>query len=118
MGMSLQFYHIIHLIAVMALFAGTGAALASADHGPTRKIGAILRGIALLLLLITGFGMLAKLGIMASMPIWVWLKLVIWLIAVMLPVFVKRKLLPATAAVFIAIALGGVAAWLGYLKPF
>ncbi len=115
--MSLPFYHIIHLIAVMALFAGTGAALASADHGATRKFGAILRGVALLLLIVTGFGLLAKLDIMKSMPVWVWLKLAIWMIAAVLPVFVKRKLLPATTAVFIALALGGVAAWLGYLKP-
>jgi uncharacterized membrane protein SirB2 len=116
--MSLQYYHIIHLIAVMALFAGTGAALAAADHGATRKFGAILRGVALLLLLVTGFGLLAKMGIMASMPLWVWLKLAIWMIAALLPVFVKRKLLPGTAAALIALALGGVAAWLGYMKPF
>lgn len=115
--MSLQYYHIIHLIAVMALFAGTGAALASADLGATRKFGAILRGIALLLLLVTGFGLLAKQGIMKSMPLWVWLKLAIWTIAAVLPVFVKRKLLPGTTAVLIALVLGGIAAWLGYMKP-
>ncbi len=116
--MPLPYYHILHLVAVMALFAGTGTALASADNAAARKFGAILRGVALLLLLVTGFGMLAKLNIMKSIPLWAWCKIGIWVIAAVLPVFVKRKLLPATAAVFIALALGGVAAWLGYLKPF
>lgn len=116
--MSLPFYHIIHLIAVMALFAGTGAALGAADNPGLRKLGAILRGVALLLLLVTGFGLLAKLQLMKAMPAWVWLKLGIWVIAVVLPIFVKRRLLPGTAAVFVALALGTVAAWLGYLKPF
>lgn len=115
--MPLPYYHIIHLLAVMALFAGTGAALAGAENVSIRKFGAILRGVALLLLLVTGFGMLAKLGIMKSMPLWVWLKLGIWVIAAILPVFVKRRLLPATTAVFLALALGGLATWLGYLKP-
>jgi hypothetical protein len=116
--MSLPFYHIIHLFAVTALFAGTGAALGGTDNPRVRKFGAILRGVALLLLLVTGFGMLAKLQLMKAMPIWVWLKLGIWVIAAVLPVFVKRKLLPGTTALLIALALGVVAAWLGYLKPF
>lgn len=117
-GMSLPYYHIIHLIAVMALFAGSGVALGTADQPGLRKFGAILRGVALLLLPVTGFGMLAKLGIMKSIPVWAWLKLVIWVIAAVLPIFVKRKMIPGTAAVVVALALGTVAAWLGYLKPF
>jgi len=116
--MSLPFYHIIHLIAVMALFAGVGAALGGADNPGVRKFGAVLRGVGLLLLLVTGFGLLAKLQLMKAMPVWVWLKLGIWLIAAVLPIFVRRKVLPATTAVFIALALGATAAWLGYLKPF
>ena len=102
----------------MMLFAGTGLGLAAVDNVSPRKCGAILRGIALLLLLVTGFGMLAKLGIMKSIPLWAWIKVAIWLIAAVLPVFVKRKILSGTVAVFIALALGAVAAWLGYLKPF
>ncbi|HEY2572649.1 MAG TPA: hypothetical protein VGH65_01230 [Verrucomicrobiaceae bacterium] len=116
--MSLPFYHIIHLVSVMMLFVGTGLGLAAVDHVSPRKCGAILRGIALLLLLVTGFGMLAKLGIMKSIPLWAWIKVAIWLIAAVLPVFVKRKMISGTIAVFIALALGAVAAWLGYLKPF
>jgi uncharacterized membrane protein SirB2 len=116
--MSLPHYHIIHLIAVMALFAGAGAALGGADNPGVRKFGAILSGVALVLLLVTGFGLLAKLQLMKAMPVWVWLKLGIWVIVAVLPVFVKRKMIPGTTAVFIALALGSVAACLGYLKPF
>ena len=113
-SMSLPLYNLIHLIAIMVLFAGIGASLAGADHAGTRKFGAILRGIALLLLLVSGFGMLSKLNFMKNMPLWSWIKVVIWLVIAMLPVIVKRKKLSATAAVVIALALGGIAAWLGY----
>lgn len=112
--MPLPVYHILHLIAVMALFAGTGSALAGADNAAARKSGAILRGIALLLLIVTGFGMLAKLNIMKSIPLWALIKMVIWVIAAILPIFVKRKALSPGFAVFIALMLGGCAAWLGY----
>lgn len=116
--MPLPYYHILHLVAVMILFAGTGTALAAADNVTSRKCGAILRGIALLLLLVTGFGLLAKLNLMKSVPLWAWLKVVIWIIAAVLPVFVKRKMIAGTFAVTIALVLGAVAACLGYLKPF
>lgn len=116
--MSLQVYHLIHLVAVMALFAGVGAALGGAENPGARKFGAILRGVALLLLLVSGFGMLAKLQIMMAMPGWVWVKLGIWVVASILPLLVSRRLLPASGAALLALALGGVAAWLGYLKPF
>ena len=115
--MSLPFYHIIHLFAVMVLFIGTGTALAAADNVGTRKFGAMLRGVALLLLVVTGFGSLAKLQLFKAIPLWAWLKVLIWASAMMLPVFVKRKLLSPRLAVFVALALGGVAACLGHLKP-
>lgn len=112
--MPLPYYHILHLIAVMALFVGTGTALAGADNAGARKLGAIFRGIALLLLLVTGFGMLAKLQLMKGIPLWAWVKMGIWLIAAVLPVFVKRRIISGVAAVLIALVLGSVAAWLGY----
>ncbi len=116
--MNLQVYQIIHLVAVMALFAGTGAALGGTDNIRLRKFGAMLRGIALLLIPVAGFGMLAKMGIMKSIPIWAWCKVGIWVIAAALPIFVKRKMLSGTGAVFVALLLGGLAAWLGIMKPF
>ena len=72
----------------------------------------------MLLLLVSGFGMLSKLSLMKTMPLWAWVKVGIWLVAAVLPVFVKRKLLPGSAAVVLALVLGAAAAALGYLKPF
>src|SRR2546430_759567 len=111
--MSIQFYHILHLFAVMALFAGTGAALAGTGNPAARKFSASLRGAALLLLLVSGFGLLAKLGMMKNIPVATWIKTLIWVIAAVLPVFVKRKMLSPYAAVLLALVLGGIAAWLG-----
>jgi hypothetical protein len=117
--MSVAFYHIAHLVGLIFLFAGFGA-LASGN----RK-GMMYHGIGLLILLIAGFGLIAKLkGAMPSMSYtepWLIAKYAIFLIiGLVLPILAKKKTLSASAALWIAIVLGGCAAYLGYLKklPF
>ncbi len=111
--MSIAFYHIAHLVGLIFLFAGFGA-LASGN----RK-GMMYHGIGLLILLIAGFGLIAKLKLEYTSP-FIIAKFVIFLILGFLPVLVKKKTLSATAVLWIAIVLGGCAAYLGYLKalPF
>lgn len=106
-------YHLIHIIGVLFLFVGFGG-LASSDEG-SRKKAMMYHGIGLLILLIAGFGLIAKLKLSYAAP-WVLVKLGIWLVLGFLPVLAKRGVLPAKMVIYIAIALGGVAAWSGYLK--
>ncbi|RBP42386.1 hypothetical protein DES53_10692 [Roseimicrobium gellanilyticum] len=113
--MSPAFYHIAHLVGLILLFVGFGA-LASGN----RK-GMMYHGIGLLILLIAGFGMIAK--IKQGMPSmsytepWLIAKYAIFLIlGLVLPVLAKRKMLPANAVLWIAILLGGCAAYLGKMQ--
>ena len=123
--LSYQAYKVIHLIGVfLALAALAGIALAAANgatrqSNPARRLTAISHGLGLLVVLVGGFGLLARLGIVqGSFPGWVWAKLGIWLLVGALVAVPYRR--PELArAVFITIpVLGGLAAWLAVFKPF
>jgi len=84
--MSYQFYKLLHIIGIAALFMAFGA---MAMHGwiskeriqrPIRTIIAITHGVALALILVAGFGLLAKTGHTSGFPGWVYPKFIIWLV--------------------------------------
>ncbi|MCG8459477.1 MAG: hypothetical protein MI919_24630, partial [Holophagales bacterium] len=78
--MSYMTYKVLHLLGVFFLAFSVGgmilASLATRSDLPAgvRKLAAITHGIALVILLVTGFGALAKLGITGGIPGWVWAK--------------------------------------------
>jgi len=111
--MSPAFYHIAHLVGIMFLFAGFGG-LVSAEGNRGKAM--MNHGIGLLILLVSGFGLIAKMGFPYTAH-WVIGMFVIWLILGALPVLAKRRVFSPCVVVTIAILLGAVAAWLGYLKP-
>lgn len=112
--MTLPFYHLLHLVGVICLFIGFGGLLSA----ESAKKGMMWHGIGLLLLLVSGFGALAKLGIFAHMPVWAILMLVIWVILGGLPVLAKRHVMSRPAMVTVSLLLGIFAAYLGYMKPW
>ena len=102
----------------MGIFLALGSGL-GAESGKTKRMAPV-HGVGLLLMLVAGFGMLAKLGVMrggAGMPTWVIVKLVCWLILGGMLVVVKRKKLPAAAILVILFVLGGTAASMAIWKP-
>lgn len=119
--MNPSLYKVLHILGVLLAFAALGGAMLRALAGtpadaPGRKLASITHGVALLLILVSGFGMLAKLGY--GFPLWVWLKIVIWLVVGAALALVRR--LPAQAGWFwLALPLlGTAAAWLAVYKPF
>lgn len=116
--MSLLFYKILHLLGLFLLFAALGAAtLRSRTETRGRGLVAASHGIALLLLLVSGFGLLAKLGI-DGIPGWAWGKLVLWLLMGAW-IAVARRLESAQALLWWALPLLGlVGAYLALYKPF
>ena len=72
------YYHILHVFALLVLTAQTFAAFAN-PAPENRRQTVILTGIASLLMLISGFGLLAKLY-PGQFPAWVIVKLVCWLV--------------------------------------
>ena len=120
--MSLQLYKVIHLLGLFFVFASLGALTIQAYLGQPldskgRKLAGLTHGIALLIVLISGFGALAKLGGMAF-PGWVLVKLVIWLLIGGIIVLIRKS--PQLAIVlWIALPLlGGFAGYLAIFKPF
>ena len=105
-------YKIIHLTGIAALALGVGGMMAG---GPNRKPFAILQGLALLVMLVSGFGLLAKQQL--GYPPFAIVKTVLWVVIGLMPVIVRRLKLPLVTAMLIALSLVAVMAWLGVMKP-
>lgn len=122
--MSLLAYKTIHVFAVILTFTILGGLALHAANGGSRdtnslrKLTGILHGVGLLLILVTGFGALARLGMGGGLPGWVWAKLVLWLILGAAAATFKRGPGLARLVLWLLPVLGGVAAWLALYKPF
>lgn len=124
--MSYEFYKLVHLSGVILLFVALGGVAvrawvaagqeSEAAEVPGRALFAACHGISMLLLLVAGFGLLARLGISAKAP-WVIGKLVVWLALGAAPSVLKRKPGLAKPALGLLVVLGAVAASLAVFKP-
>lgn len=78
-------YKLIHFLGIITMI---GALVAAGMHvlrggtranDPYRRVLAVAHGVAAFLILVGGFGMLARMGVMhGALPGWVMVKLVIW----------------------------------------
>ena len=110
--MTREFYLIIHLTGISLLALGVGGMMAG---GEKRKTFAMLQGIGLLVMLVSGFGLLAKLGL--GYPHFAIVKTVLWLLIGMLPMLFRKLKTPLPAAILISLILVGTMAYLGVMKP-
>lgn len=117
-------YKVLHLLSVMLLFLCFGGlALYVAGGGtraanPNRKLIAALHGTATFLVLLGGFGLLARLGVIqGGFPLWVWIKLTVWLVLGLAVVLPYRRPDLARPLFLLYPILGGVAAWAAIYKP-
>jgi hypothetical protein len=102
----------LHMAGVCVLFAALGAVLIG---GSGRMWGAMLHGMALLVILVVGFALLGK----PSLPPYWWLlKLAMWGFLGVAPVLAKRKVLPGSLVLVLCFAAAAFAAWLGLRQPF
>lgn len=121
--MDIQIYRLMHVVGLMMVFLGLGGAamIARGGHGkeyPGRKMPAATHGVGLLLLLVAGFGMLARLGIHWPWPGWVVLKVVLWVFfGGVSALFIKKPQL-ATPLWWVLVLLGGLAGYAAFFKPF
>lgn len=121
---SYSIYKVMHLTGILMVFLSLGGLVMHAINKGTndhlwRKPVAITHGLGLLLSLVGGFGLLARLGVMhGTLPGWVLTKLGIWLIfALLIGVLIRRPAFAKTTWV-LTILLGGLAAYLAGSKPF
>jgi hypothetical protein len=112
-------YKVLHITSVLFVFTSLGALMLAARAGvdrQERKLAGMTHGIALILILVTGFGTLIRLGV-AGMPLWVGLKLLIWLTLGGIIVLIRRSPRLGTMLWWILPLLGGAAAYLAIYKP-
>ena len=94
-------YKLVHILGIITLFMGFAYGMKSWSKG-----AAIAHGVGLLLIIISGMGMVGK-----NFAPWVFIKIAIWLALGGALVLVKRKLVPAFAAWLILLVLAAAATW-------
>ena len=110
-------YKMLHLAGLMTLFTGVAVVAIQGKDGPLRKQALLFHGIGLFLLLLSGFGMMAKLHLSYTSG-WFFLKLAIWLFFGGMIVLAKNGVLKGPMAWIVCVLAGMLAAWAGLLKPF
>ena len=121
--MSYEFYKIIHLTGIVLLFTGLTGLLtlkmAGAEvSGKVKKLVFSAHGLGAFLILLGGFGLLARLQLTSNIPNWAYAKLAIWLIAAGGISVVKRKGQLGWPIYIGLLLLFITAAWLAIQKPF
>lgn len=120
---SYPFYNVVHIVGIILLMAAVGGIATSAEAavrpGWTRLGSLGFHAAGAFLILLGGFGMLARLGIAqgSNWPGWLWAKVIIWGVLA-LAAFVPRRF-PRTALPVMVLlpVLGGLAAYMAIYKP-
>jgi hypothetical protein len=124
---SREFYEIIHIIGIALTMAAMGAIAMHAAEGGTKKGPRARRaimaahGIGMFLILLGGFGMLARIGFtggLGAFPGWLWGKLGVWFLIGGLSGLPYRAPRYAVHAMVVIPLLAGVAAYFALYKPF
>lgn len=118
--MDYDIYKMLHFTGMIILFSGLSGMAVSYFGGKNNfrkqlKFFGALHGIALLLLLISGFGFAGKNAI--EFPLWMNIKILFWFILGGLPVLIKQKPQNIKMYFVIIIILGIAASYLGVVKP-
>ncbi len=122
--MPYAFYKIIHLVGIFMIMISLGGVTAYAINGGDkasntfRKGLGVTHGIGLVLVLVAGFGLLARIGVSWPWPGWVYVKVIIWLIFGVFTAVAYRMGSKGTSLWYVMIVLGGLAAYLAVVKPF
>ena len=114
-------YKVLHILGLLLVFTAVGGMTlhtlngGDRDSNRARKLVGISHGVGLVILLVSGFGMIAKLQL--GFPAWIWVKVAIWLFFGAVTVVIRRLAGTAAALWFILPLIGTVAAYLAIFKP-
>lgn len=121
-------YEIVHLIGIALTMSALGATALHALEGGTRRGPRARRTLAwvygggLFLILLGGFGMLARLGIaragVAAFPGWLWAKLTVWVLLGAVMILPYRRPAVAMPLLLGTPLLIGLATYFALYKPF
>ncbi len=118
-------YKLLHMVGILLVFLALGGVTLHAINGGSkqsnraRRLVAITHGLGIIVILVAGFGLLARTGAMAQggVPPWAWLKVVIWLVLAGLITVPYRKPEWARGLWLALPLLGALAAYAALYKP-
>lgn len=119
-------YNIMHVAGIVLVMAALGGFCLHAATGapkresPARVLIAVLHGAGAFLILLGGFGMLARIGFAHGQPFpgWLVVKLLIWLLLAAAVALPYRRPALARPLLLALPVLGGLAAGMAIYKPF
>lgn len=122
---SREFYNVAHVIGIILLMSSLGGVALHAMNGgstannQSRRFISVLHALGAFLILLGGFGMLARIGFRhgASFPPWLLVKITIWLFLAAAPFLPYRRPALARWLMLGLPVMGGIAAWMGIYKP-
>ena len=119
---SYQIYKILHILGILLVVASlAGLGLHAANGGERKENGfrigpMVAHGVGLLIVLVAGFGLLARIG--AGFTTWVYLKIALWVVFGALVAVVPRvKGVGAKVLWFVIPLLGAAGAAIALYKP-
>lgn len=116
-------YKFVHFLGIIMIFVSLGGVMAHVFNGGVkadyvwRKPAGITHGIGLFLVLLGGFGMMARLGINWPWPGWLFAKLAIWLVLGGITGLVYRLGRSGKSLWAGVVLLGAIAAYMAIMKP-
>lgn len=120
-----QFYNLVHIVGLVLLMSALGGMALQAAGGSNgspalRRLVMALHGLGVFLILLGGFGMLARMGIAhgAGWPGWLWVKVAVWGVLAAAALLPYRRPSTALPLLLLLPVLGGVAAYMAIYKPF
>lgn len=119
--MSLEIYKALHVAGLAMIMLAFGAMLILPKEAPRPRSTMIMHGIGVLVMIVAGFGMMARSDPPITAPdnwsAWLILKMVIWLGIAALPTLIRAGTVPRKLAWIVIVALAALAAWLAAAKP-
>ena len=120
-----DFYEILHILGIAMTFVAIGGVAVHAANGgkkgtsTTRTLVGMVHGLGSLLILVGGFGMLARMGFQhgSAFPLWLIGKILIWLLLSVVVLLPYRRPALAKPALLALPLLAAAAAYLALYKP-
>jgi hypothetical protein len=121
--MPLSVYTVLHVSGLILMLFAVAAflhhqATAPDTENPRKRALMIQHGVGLLIMLVAGFGALARLDIAFPYPAWVWIKMGIWLFFALVTRLAGKGGKSANMWWTFSLVAAITAAWLGITKPF
>jgi hypothetical protein len=120
--MSIQLYKILHFAGLTLAFMGLTGVLAlrwsSSETLGKRLLFSLSHGLGMLVALVSGFGLAAKLGYTSSLPYWIIGLIIVWILLGASFALVKRLSKFSALIMIWLTVLAIIGSWLAVMKPF